>query len=63
MICSELVAWAYSDAGLRLTVRPWQDASGHGLLTTWDRWMDYTTPNMLAQSPDLQFQFMLWPLA
>ena len=62
MICSELVAWAYYDAGFRLTVRPWPAMSGHGVLTTGDRWMDYTTPNMLAQSPDLQFQFMLWPM-
>jgi hypothetical protein len=62
MICSELVAWSYYDAGLGLRVRPWQDVAGHGLLTTLDRSMDYTTPNMLAQSPDLQFQFMLWPM-
>jgi hypothetical protein len=52
MICSELVAWSYYDAGLQLRVRAWPDVQKHGLLSTLNRWMDYTTPNMLAQSPD-----------
>ena len=62
MICSELVAWAYRDAVGPLRVTPWPDVAGHGLLTTERRWMDYTTPNMLAHSPDLAFQFNLWPV-
>jgi hypothetical protein len=59
MICSELVAWAYLDAGLGLRVVPWPSVQSDGLLITLQRQVDYTTPNMLAHSPDLQFQFHL----
>jgi len=61
MICSELVAWAYHDAQIHLTVHPWPDVYSDGVWTTVERQMDYTTPNMLARSPDLAFQFVLWP--
>jgi hypothetical protein len=61
MICSELVAWAYHDAQIHLRVLPWPDLYSDGVWTTVERQMDYTTPNMLARSPDLAFQFVLWP--
>ena len=54
MICSELVAWIYRDAGLDLTVTHWKRFSDLKLLTTEDRRKDYTTPNMLAASRSLR---------
>ena len=53
MICSELVAWAYHDAQIHIRVQPWPDLYSDGVWTTVERQMDYTTPNMLARSPDL----------
>jgi outer membrane protein OmpA-like peptidoglycan-associated protein len=62
MICSELVAWSYHDGEVGLDVAPWwplvQDAD---LLGSLDGRMDFTTPNMIAQSSDLSFQFQLYP--
>jgi hypothetical protein len=69
MICSELVAWAYYDSGVALTFQFWPAIVSDGLLSmptpnqTLARLMDYTTPNMLARTRDLQFQFRLWPPA
>lgn len=54
MICSELVAWIYRDAGLDLNVTHWKRFSDLKLLTTEDRRKDYTTPNMLATSRSLR---------
>lgn len=54
MICSELVAWIYRDAGLDLNVTHWKRFSDLKLLTTEDRRKDYTTPNMLAASRSLR---------
>ena len=62
MICSEFVAWSYHDADLRLDVAPWWPVvENAGLLGTLFGRMDFTTPNMIAQSPDLSFQFQLYP--
>jgi hypothetical protein len=69
MICSELVAWAYYDSGVPLTVQFWPVIASDGLLSmptpnqTLARMTDFTTPNMLARTRDLQFQFRLWPSA
>lgn len=61
MICSEMVAWAYSDAGQRLGVSPWRAVADSGLWTSdLDRQMDMTTPNMLARSPNLRKVFRLF---
>jgi hypothetical protein len=57
MICSELAAWAYRDAGVALDVAPWwPDVKKQGLLTGLDAQMDYTTPNMIARSTAFRFQ-------
>ena len=61
MICSELVAWAYHDAGSHLTVSPWRGIASNGLWTSLEQQMDYTTPTMLAESGDLQFRVRIWP--
>lgn len=50
MICSELVAWVYHDAGLELNVEHWKSLVDANVLTTEARRMDYTTPNMIARS-------------
>ncbi|HEY6803511.1 MAG TPA: hypothetical protein VI306_08030 [Pyrinomonadaceae bacterium] len=55
MICSELVAWAYHDAKIDLEVQPWQSLKALNLFTSVERLLDYTTPNMLAQSKSLMF--------
>jgi outer membrane protein OmpA-like peptidoglycan-associated protein len=62
MICSELAAWAYRDAGVRVDVAPWwPDIEKQGLLELAGAPMDFTTPNMLSHSPDMNFVFQLWP--
>ena len=53
MICSELVAWVYQDVGLPLNVQYWRALSDANIFTTFDRKLDYTTPNMIARSGDL----------
>ena len=53
MICSELVAWTYHDAGLGLEIQYWQNLVDSNVLSTLERRMDYTTPNMLAKSNSL----------
>jgi hypothetical protein len=53
MICSELVAWAYHDAGLELEVPYWKVLSDLNIFTSHERRHDYTTPNMLAHSKNL----------
>lgn len=53
MICSELVAWVYRDAGLDLDVTHWKRLRDLSLLNNEDRRKDYTTPNMLARSRSL----------
>jgi hypothetical protein len=53
MICSELVAWAYHDAGLELYVPYWKVLSDLNIFTSHERQHDYTTPNMLAHSKNL----------
>ncbi len=67
MICSELLAWAYHDAGVQLDVAPWwRDVKAHPILlnlTSTDVQMDYTTPNMISGSEDMAFRFTLWPPA
>ncbi len=57
MICSEMVAWAYHDAGIDIAVTPWQKLRDWSVWddSKLDRRMDYTTPNMLGRSPSLQF--------
>ncbi len=62
MICSELAAWAYQDAGLQLEVAPWwHDVQDEGLLNSADARSDYTSPNMIARSKNVAFRFQLWP--
>lgn len=53
MICSELVAWVYRDVGLDLEVTYWKRLTDANLLTTDERRKDYTTPNMIARSKNL----------
>ena len=53
MICSELVAWTYHDAGLELEVPYWKVLSDLNVFTSHERQHDYTTPNMLAHSRNL----------
>jgi hypothetical protein len=53
MICSELVAWTYHDAGLELDVPYWKVLSDLNVFTSHERQHDYTTPNMLAHSRNL----------
>ena len=53
MICSELVAWVYHDAGLELNVEHWKSLVDANVLTTEARRMDYTTPNMIARSDSI----------
>ena len=53
MICSELVAWTYHDAGLELEVPYWKVLSDLNIFTSHERQHDYTTPNMLAHSRNL----------
>lgn len=50
MICSELVAWVYSDLGLRPQVAYWRSLQNAGIISTDDRRFDYITPNVLALS-------------
>jgi hypothetical protein len=52
MICSELVAWIYRDMGLDPQVTFWRRLNSAGVFTNDDRRKDYTTPNMLARSPN-----------
>jgi len=52
MICSELVARAFADASLPLDVTLWPTLSRIGNQTE-DFRMDFTSPTMLALSPDL----------
>ncbi|PRQ02778.1 putative lipoprotein YiaD precursor [Enhygromyxa salina] len=62
MICSEFVAWSYHDGEAGLDVAPWWPVMENAeLLSSLDGRMDFTTPNMIAQSPDLSFQFQLYP--
>ncbi|PRQ08545.1 OmpA family protein [Enhygromyxa salina] len=61
MICSEFVAWSYHDSGVGLDVAPWSVVVDTGLLSSLEARMDFTTPNMIAQSEDLSFQFQLHP--
>ncbi len=62
MICSEFIAWRYFDSDIPLEVAPWWPVvADTDLLRTLDGRMDFTTPNMIAQSPDLAFQFQLYP--
>jgi outer membrane protein OmpA-like peptidoglycan-associated protein/cell wall-associated NlpC family hydrolase len=62
MICSEFVAWSYHDGGVSLAIeRWWPVVEKAGLTASLDGRMDFTTPNMIAQSPDLSFQFQLFP--
>ena len=53
MICSELVAWVYQDAGLPLNVQYWRALNDANIFISDDRRRDYTTPNMIARSGDL----------
>ena len=53
MICSELVAWTYHDAGLELDVPYWKVLSDLNIFINHERQHDYTTPNMLAHSRNL----------
>jgi outer membrane protein OmpA-like peptidoglycan-associated protein len=62
MICSELATWAYRDAGASPEVAPWwQDLESHGVLLLPEARTDFTTPNMIAHSKDMDFVFQLWP--
>ncbi|MFO7566391.1 MAG: OmpA family protein [Enhygromyxa sp.] len=62
MICSELAAWSYKDSKVGIEVAPWWPImESEGMLGTLDEQMDYTTPNMIARSGDLTFQFQSWP--
>jgi hypothetical protein len=54
MICSELVAWVYRDVGLDPQVTFWRRLNDAGVFMNDDRRKDYTTPNMLARSPNFQ---------
>jgi hypothetical protein len=54
MICSELCAHAFNDAGIAPRVSPWHALVFSRVWTTPQRQRDYTTPNMLFLSPDLQ---------
>jgi hypothetical protein len=54
MICSELVAWVYEDAGLPLEVRYWRALTDAGIFSSNERRRDYTTPNMIALSGNLR---------
>jgi len=54
MICSELVAWVYEDAGLPLEVRYWKALNDAGIFNSNERRRDYTTPNMIALSRNLR---------
>jgi hypothetical protein len=48
MICSELVSWAYHDAGLDPQATRFWPSLG-SILTSDERHHDYTTPNTLAE--------------
>ena len=59
MICSEFVTWTYRDVNLSPSVSPWPSMITNGILSAPDRHVDYTTPNMLAKSPNFEFVFGL----
>jgi cell wall-associated NlpC family hydrolase len=60
MICSELVARAYSNAGVPITInRAWVNMVGYALWPQTTR-LDFTTPTMLSLSPDLQNLNHVW---
>lgn len=62
MICSELAARAYSDAGAGFDASPWWPTlEGSLLLLGADARKDFTTPNMISHSKDMDFVFQLWP--
>lgn len=62
MICSELAAWAYRDAGASPDVAPWwPDLEVRGVFLLPDARMDFTTPNMIAHSRDMAFILQLSP--
>jgi cell wall-associated NlpC family hydrolase len=52
MICSELVALAFDDAGLPIDVKLWPTLGPIGNAKAFR--MDFTSPTMLALSPDLE---------
>jgi cell wall-associated NlpC family hydrolase len=56
LICSELVAYAYHEAGLDPSVTKWWDAIAKLVRGNDDREHDYTTPNMLAASGKFVFR-------
>jgi outer membrane protein OmpA-like peptidoglycan-associated protein len=61
MICSEMAAWAYHDAGVEIGVAHWPSMHKNGLLTSGNAQKDYTTPNMISHSKDVSFKFQYWP--
>jgi hypothetical protein len=56
LICSELVARAYHEAGLDPTAAEWWRNLADYVLGNDDRQHDYTTPNMLAGSGKFEFR-------
>lgn len=62
MICSELAAWAYRDAAAEFDPSPWwPDIEKTGVLFEPDAQLDFTTPNMVSHSKDMDFVFQVWP--
>jgi hypothetical protein len=67
MICSEMVARAYSAAGVPITInQAWSNMIGYNTaILGYPLWpqttrLDFTTPTMLSLSPDLQNLHHLW---
>ncbi len=54
MICSELVARAFDDAAIPIDVRMWPTLAKTGKSSSKQFRIDFTTPTMLAQSPDFK---------
>src|SRR5206468_2742765 len=62
MICSELATWAYHDAGADFDAAPWwPDIKETGVLAEPEAPFDFTTPNMISHSKDMDFVFQLKP--
>lgn len=62
MICSELAASAYRDGGAEFDPSPWwPDIQKSGVLGEPDAPVDFTTPNMVSHSKDMDFVFQVWP--
>ncbi len=59
MICSEMVRWAYALSGLDPQISPWPLMQSLQILPSFERQVDYTTPNMLARSGSFQFVYRI----